>query len=318
MKKVLSAILVCIMLIGLFVPASAAEAKEETQPALQVVNNRFDIPTHEKSIPVVSAENQSRSATGEFNTLSISSRAKWAEETADILEEAYAQEVVAISEDADYIIFEYNYDDTKLEEGQLLLTKYLKPESNLAGKSSINTKLNYAWGWAQGYSYKNDQKSAMYNATGGLFLTLFSDAVMTLPLSTVISSAISALNFTADYSKAITVTDWVKFYYCNKIGYVQDPNYGYWLPYAYVGERRGFNKVDSIIYDYAGQPHTKGYMEEDGIPANNPTNSRKVQKKSNYDNDAWIINKALTQYQNDDGVYSNIFETVGHFCETMP
>lgn len=318
MKKVLSAILVCIMLIGLFVPASAAEAKEETQPALQVVNNRFDVPTYEKSIPVVSAENQSRSATGEFNTLSISSRAKWAEETADILEEAYAQEVVAISEDADYIIFEYNYDDTKLEEGQLLLTKYLKPESNLAGRASISTKLNYAWGWSIGYSYKNDKKTATMATSAGVVLTLFSDAIPNMPMGTVISTAISYLNATADYSKAIDATDWVKFYYCNKIGYVKDPTYGYWLPYAYVGERRGFNKIETIVYDIAGQPNTIYIREETGIPSNNPTNSAKVQVKTNYYNDSWIINKALTQYQNDDGVYSNIFETVGNFCETMP
>ena len=51
------------------------------------------------------------------------------------------------------------------------------------------------------------------------------------------------------------------------------------VPYAYVGERRAFDKVESIIYDTAGQPHTKSFVEENGIPSNNPTNSKKVQKK---------------------------------------
>lgn len=88
--------------------------------------------------------------------------------------------------------------------------------------------------------------------------------------------------------------------------------------YAYVGERRAFDKVESIIYDTAGQPHTKSFVEENGIPSNNPTNSKKVQKKSHYDDDAWIIRTAISQYENDDGVYSDIYEVVGNISEKMP
>lgn len=90
------------------------------------------------------------------------------------------------------------------------------------------------------------------------------------------------------------------------------------ISYAYVGERRAFDKVESIIYDTAGQPHTKSFVEENGIPSNNPTNSKKVQKKSHYDDDAWIIRTAISQYENDDGVYSDIYEVVGNISEKMP
>lgn len=79
-----------------------------------------------------------------------------------------------------------------------------------------------------------------------------------------------------------------------------------------------FDKVESIIYDTAGQPHTKSFVEENGIPSNNPTNSKKVQKKSHYDDDAWIIRTAISQYENDDGVYSDIYEVVGNISEKMP
>lgn len=81
---------------------------------------------------------------------------------------------------------------------------------------------------------------------------------------------------------------------------------------------KSFDKVESIIYDTAGQPHTKSFVEENGIPSNNPTNSKKVQKKSHYDDDAWIIRTAISQYENDDGVYSDIYEVVGNISEKMP
>ena len=176
--------------------------------------------------------------------------------------------------------------------------------------------MNYAWGWSQGYSYKNNQKSALASVATNILLTTFTDKVYNL--GTIFSDAVSVIGATADYSRPITATNWVKFYYCNKIGCVQAPNYGYWLPYAFAGERRAFDKVESIIYDTAGQPHTKSFVEENGIPSNNPTNSKKVQKKSHYDDDAWIIRTAISQYENDDGVYSDIYEVVGNISEKMP
>ena len=45
---------------------------------------------------------------------------------------------------------------------------------------------------------------------------------------------------------------------------------------------------------------------------------KKVQKKSHYDDDAWIIRTAISQYENDDGVYSDIYEVVGNISEKMP
>lgn len=314
-SRILSMILSFCMVLSLAIPAFAysENAYNSTDDTLQ----KYEIPTEEDAMPLVLGDALLSQST-RSNTLSIPARANWARKTASILEEAYEQKVVNIAEDNDFIVFYYICDETKLEEGQLLLTKYLKPESKVVRGASINTKMNYAWGWSRGYSYKNDRKSALFSAASGVALSVFADNLLTMNLGTIFSAAIAGISATVDYSRPITATDWVKFYYCNKIGCVQDTTYGYWLPYAYVGERRGFNKIETIIYDKAGQPHTVSYMEEDGKPSSNPTNSRRVQKKSHYDDDAWIIRTALSQYKNDDGVYSDIFEVVGNISDKMP
>ena len=318
MKKLTSLFLSLILVLPMSIPAFAAFPDERIQPCNGPYPSEFVVTTNEAAMPLLSEAASRRAALPSHDTLSVPARALWASETSEVLERAYEQKVTGVSEDTNYIIFEYECDDSKLEEGQLLLTKYLKPESNLAATTSASTKLNYAWGWSSGYSYKNDSKSALANSSGNIFLSVFSDTVTGLPVGTVISAALSLMEASADYSRPISVTDWVKFYYCNKIGYVKDTNFGYWLPYAQVGERRGFNKIESIVYDTYGQPHTIGYMEETGIPSENPRNSAKVEKKSHYDDDAWIISKALSQYQNDAGTYSQIYAVVGHFTETMP
>jgi len=324
MRKLISIMMATLLALSLVVPASATGNMNTLATDNVVLNETSPIymPTYESAMPILQDSALLQNTIIATSTLSIPARAAWAVETEALLESAYGQTVINVSEDTDYIVFEYDYDESKLEDGQLLLTKYLKPESALAATASVNTKLNYAWGWSEGYHYKNDQKTALYEAAAnnvfGYLLNIFDEASESIPLISIFSTAISMMEANAEYSRAMKATDWVKFYYCNKIGCVQDTVFGYWLPYAYVGERRGFNKIETIIYDDAGQPHTVAITEETGIPSNNPTNSPKIQKKNHYDDDNWIINKAVLQYTNDDGVYSDIYEVVGHITDIMP
>ena len=317
MRRIVTLLLSTCLVLSLSVPAFANTKEEEmSKHASDNTLSKYGIATQEDAMPLISEFSLHCAQSFGNTTLDLPARAKWVADTSAVLEDAYDQNVIDVVEDSDYIIFYYDYDESKLEDGQLLLTKYLKPESSLGLQASLNTKMNYAWGWSQGYSYKNNQKSALASVATNILLTTFTDKVYNL--GTIFSDAVSVIGATADYSRPITATNWVKFYYCNKIGCVQAPNYGYWLPYAYVGERRAFDKVESIIYDTAGQPHTKSFVEENCIPSNNPTNSKKVQKKSHYDDDAWIIRTAISQYENDDGVYSDIYEVVGNISEKMP
>ena len=217
MKKLTSIFLSLILVLPMSIPAFAAFPDERIQPCNGPYPSEFVVTTNEAAMPLLSEAASRRAALPSHDTLSVPARALWASETSEVLERAYEQKVTGVSEDTNYIIFEYECDDSKLEEGQLLLTKYLKPESNLAATTSASTKLNYAWGWSSGYSYKNDSKSALANSSGNIFLSVFSDTVTGLPVGTVISAALSLMEASADYSRPISVTDWVKFYYCNKI-----------------------------------------------------------------------------------------------------
>ena len=287
MRRIVTLLLSTCLVLSLSVPAFANTKEEEmSKHASDNTLSKYGIATQEDAMPLISEFSLHCAQSFGNTTLDLPARAKWVADTSAVLEDAYDQNVIDVVEDSDYIIFYYDYDESKLEDGQLLLTKYLKPESSLGLQNPSESGLSFT--------------DKVYN------------------LGTIFSDAVSVIGATADYSRPITATNWVKFYYCNKIGCVQAPNYGYWLPYAYVGERRAFDKVESIIYDTAGQPHTKSFVEENGIPSNNPTNSKKVQKKSHYDDDAWIIRTAISQYENDDGVYSDIYEVVGNISEKMP
>lgn len=315
MKRGLSFVLVLVTMFSLAVPAFAAEVHGATTViGGEEPRTIYDVPTNENAMPSVSVNMYQTNSTQSSNP-----RAEWINDTTEVLEEAYNQEVVSVTEDDNYITFHYAYDEDKLEEGQLSVTKYLKPESALATSANVATKLNYAWGWDRDYYYSNDKKSAAnFQYAVSTMLTLFADTVFEYSLGSLLSMAVDLLGINADYAKAVTAENTVKFYYCNKIGYVQDTVFGYWLPYAYVGERRAFNRVQVVYYDYAGQPRTGNPIEQYGYPSNNPTNYAKREKKAHYDDDSWIINRALTQYLNDDGVYSSIYETVGNLCDEMP
>lgn len=315
MKRLISFVLCLVTVFTLVLPAFALEPGNSTS-ALDTAapSTIYDIPTTEAAMPSAMTNAYIKNST----RLSTS-RAAWIDDTTEILEEAYHQEVASVTEDENYIVFHYKCDEQKLEEGQLLVTKYLKPESTLASTANIATKLNYAWGWDSGYYFVNSSKKAKnYQYACSIFLPLFVDKAFEYSLGTLLNMAVDILGINADYSKEITAEDTVKFYYCNKIGCVQDTAFGYWLPYAYVGERRAFNKVQVVYYDDAGQPTTGVPVERYGEPSKNPTNYDKIEKKTHYDDDSWIINKALVQYQNDDGVYSDIYQTVGHLCDEMP
>lgn len=61
------------------------------------------------------------------------------------------------------------------------------------------------------------------------------------------------------------------------------------------------------------------YAESSGKETSTiPTNYDRIEKKPNFDNDSWIINKAISCYKNDEGVYSNIYMTVFNLSPKLP
>lgn len=162
MRRIVTLLLSTCLVLSLSVPAFANTKEEEmSKHASDNTLSKYGIATQEDAMPLISEFSLHCAQSFGNTTLDLPARAKWVADTSAVLEDAYDQNVIDVVEDSDYIIFYYDYDESKLEDGQLLLTKYLKPESSLGLQASLNTKMNYAWGWSQGYSYKNNQKSAL-------------------------------------------------------------------------------------------------------------------------------------------------------------
>lgn len=265
----------------------------------------YDIRTNEEIIPII--KNGSRNTTEVINKVE-----DWKISTKHILEKAYKQKIINIQEDDDYITFEYDYDDSIIEP-QLSKTEYLKPSSNLAN-TSIPTKMNYAWAWSN--YFKGGSKSGRWGVTKTLLIAV--PGLSSKTVLNIFSVMLGVLDSSLAASTPVTCETSVKYYYLNKIGYVQDSNFGYWLPYAYVGSQRGFNRYIGIKKDSYGQPVKTWVNEKTGKPSNNPTNQDFINKKSNFDNNTWILNKAISQYKNDAGVYSNIFGLGTNITPTLP
>ncbi|MCQ4925282.1 hypothetical protein NE686_19415 [Tissierella carlieri] len=305
-KSILKKTFIIVIAFTLVISNIAYASTENRELINYPENSIYNIKTNEENIPMSNYKSQ--------NTSEVIDQVKnWKLSTKQILEKAYNQKVINIKEDDNYITFEYDY-DTSLLEPQLLKTEYLKPSSNLAN-SNIPTKINYAWGWSDGY-FKGDSKSGLWSAVKTVVIAI--PGMVGKTVANIFSLVLGIGDAYLSANTPVTCETSVKYYYLNKIGYVQDQVFGYWLPYCYVGSRRGFVRYIGVVKDSSGQPITQKVSEKTGSPSNNPTNYDTIEKKSNFDNNTWIVNKAISQYQYDDGVYSDIFGTGLNLTPTLP
>lgn len=304
MKRFISLVL-CLLLI----PSSAfAATPEKTNNEANGIS-ASDLYTSEPAMPTVGVSTR---AAGD--TMSSNARALWCDETASYLESVYGQEVVDIYETPDAITFEFDAaEELDPTEAHVLKVEYIKPE---AISSSYQTKLTYMWGWTEDY-YMLDSAEGQWGTVKDALITI---AGLSSKLS-VASMVASILNLPLSmfYStQPVKAESTAKYYFLNKVGQLKDPTTGIWGPYAYVGSRRDFMRCLIMEYDEYGQPITLGVEETIGVPSNNPTNYDAIQKKANFDNDTWIINRAISAYENDTTAYRAVYGWPTHFSDTLP
>lgn len=63
--------------------------------------------------------------------------------------------------------------------------------------------------------------------------------------------------------------------------------------------------------------NTLGVQETIADNLNNPTNADKVEKKANFDNNTWIINKAISAYEYG-RAYMSVYGMTIYFSDTIP
>lgn len=95
------------------------------------------------------------------------------------------------------------------------------------------------------------------------------------------------------------------YYYLNKVAFIQID--GHWIPYAFIGSRQMLLfRVE--IFDDFNQMITYGANKLLDI----------FEAKPHFHDDNWIINKAIESYENDEGIYSDIYGTAFRFSYEIP
>lgn len=304
MKRIISMFLSVSLCLGLCIPISASATN--TSSSFYADN----LLTTEDEMPqIITTRSASQS------TLQTYSRDNWAQETKQILEEAYSQNVYSITENKDYIIFTFDTPEQIVNDtGYIDHVEYLKPESSLS--SAYSKKLTYMYGWGDGY-YSLEKKTGKWSAIKDLMLSV---AGLSSEIS-VYTFAISVLGIAANSFAAETpmqAQNTTQYYFLNKIGQVKDPNTGIWGPYAYVGSRRFFYRT--LLEKKGSYDHyeTLGVKETKPNNERNPSNYDKIEVKLNFDNDSWILSKAEKVYTDGTRVYMDVFGMPKYFSETLP
>lgn len=235
-----------------------------------------------------------------------------------ILENATKQKIDSVFEDQQYISFyfekiEVQSSDKILDNDSIETTKpviiavhYQKPEALINGdlqitNSSYSTRIYEYYKWSNGY-YKMGSKSGIFDSIANTLLTY--SPIRSKTVSLILGEAISGFLSIVDKAMPVTAETYNKYYYKNRVGQVQSNNI--WMSTAYVGSRRTFLKVWTTYYDSYGQPLSKNY-ENDGKPSANPTNYNDIEKKSYYDNDSWIKNRAIQALSSGSGIYMDVY-----------
>lgn len=246
------------------------------------------------------------------------SREVWVEEVIKINEEAYNQIIVSVEENDNYYIFNFK-SNPELENKVVVIDGeeyvnvqvdriiYTKPEYSLKISSGISlnalirdtgsggtTKIVEYYGWSSGYQ-KYQSKSGKF----GSILNLLIGYVPTksVIVSWVLSEALGSVYKTLTSGTYVTAETYNKYYYRNKVGCVYNSIINQWLPVAHVGERRSFGWSWGTYINAYGEPIIKKGTVKNANNSKNPTNYDSREKKAHYDDNTWIINKAIeTQY----------------------
>lgn len=259
------------------------------------------------------------SGTSKFSIAKNNSRQSWVEEVTEILEVATNQTIERIVETENYIslyfeVVEMESSKKTLDPSNLDLTKpiitvvhYLKPESKLLESSTTSTTSSYQtriyeyYKWSNGY-YKIGSKSGVFNTISNVLIAY--SPIVSKTVQAILGEVASYFINAVDKSKTVTAETYNKYYYHNKVGQVY--NNKIWMSTAYVGSRRTFIKVWSTYFDKAGQPKSINY-ENNGYPSSNPTNYNSIEKKSYYDNNTWIMNRAIQALNPNSGIHINVY-----------
>ena len=305
-KKVVSFFLAVIMCSTLCVPAFAVSKFDENNSRLQVFN---PLETTEASMPSVGVGN-SRS------NYSVSARESWAKSTGEILANAYDQKLDDISESSEYIIFSFEApEEIEPNVGYIDRVEYLKPEAD-TWNSTYSKKITYMYGWLDGY-YSIEEKTGTWSAIKDLTITV---AGLINKIS-IQAFALSVLGIAADTFKGpekVNAQTTSQYFVLNKIGQLKDPTTGIWGHYTYVGSRRAFYRTLLEKEVSNGYYNTLGVEETTANNTKNPTNYDKIEYKSHFSDNNWILNKTEDVYENGTRAYMDVFAMTDHFSSTWP
>lgn len=312
MKKILSVCLAVALLANMTIPAFAIEAGEDAFQQNSSVNDFLT--TTEDAMPHLSnAEIQTCSQN--MATLNDPVRAAWAEATADTLEDAYSQEVHSITETENFVVFTFEEPEEVVNDvGYISKVEYTKPES-LAVSSNYETKITYMYGWLDGY-YSLEKKSGTWNAIKDTLVTV-AGYIESLRISAFAFTVLGIASNFFNGPEIVKAENTAQYYVLNKIGQVRSEVTGLWGQWAYVGSRRTFYRtlLEKEVAD--GYWNTLGVKETIADDANNPGNADKVEEKTNFNNNTWIINKAISAYEYD-RAYIDVYGMTIHFSDTIP
>lgn len=151
------------------------------------------------------------------------------------------------------------------------------------------------------------------------FLTLVTVAGYIGPLK-ISAFAFTVLGIASNFfngPEVVKAENTGQFYILNKIGQVRSEVTGLWGQWAYVGSRRTFYRTLLEKEVSPGYWNTLGVKETIADNPNNPSNADKEEKKDNFDNNTWIINKAISAYEYD-RAYMNVYGMTLYFSDTIP
>ncbi len=263
------------------------------------------IETNEPAIPLLKSKSVLTS-----NTIQLPERKAWVATTTAELEKAYGQKILNVEETQDVIRFVYetrdyepraelvNEDGIPCTPQQLLMTEYTKPESNLAAKLSssaspraLSTKINYYYEWS---AYYNLQRKGAQSFNAAYNVAILIAGAVTKPLASVVISVATWLGDSVLNSQPVEAETKVKYYYQTKAGCVLAN--GVWTATVQVGCRKGFGHWWASYRNSYNEPIADWSAPHNANNSTNPSNQDSVEYKANFNNNTWILNKAIECY----------------------
>lgn len=308
MKKVTQSI-ICIVLVltaCISLTSSAFAKPPLTTYESTTTNNPYRIQTNETAMPKVHTQKSTASRGVASSTLLSDVRANWTKETSAILEASYHQKIDTISETNDFIVFEFVPGDQTVDGTSYVdRIEYIKPESELYS-NSYETKFTYIWGYTNKFHVVGEA-NGFWRAIKDVSIAV---AGLTAPL-TVASFVYSVCSVGSGYfqdTQKVSVRSEAKYYFLNKVTYLKEPVFGYWLPYCYAGIRKDFCRQTVDEVDSYGEVHeVKHIVPPDGNPQSNPNNYDNIETSKHFYNDQWLIDKAIYLYETDSDVYDESY-----------